>query len=470
MLRTLQNRLILSHLLPLLIIIPLTGIAFIYVLETQVILPDLVDSLVVEGQVIAESSGQQPDLWTNEAALNDLLLRLSSKENARIMFLDPEGKLIVSSDPTDVSRQDTLLTDDDIPIVQQGNVTQHIEFSSGMQEEVIDVFVPVMDSNNELVGIVRLSHPYTTVYDELKQMRLLIFGILAFALMAGVGLGSFLAVTINTPIRQVTTAIDQLATGNKLEKIEQQGPEEIQSLVGSTNTLFDRLTQLESARKQLLANLVHEIGRPLGALRSAIQSIKLGAGKDLKLLDDLTTGMDAETDRLEHLLDELAHMHDQIFGTLELDRQLIQTKDWLKTMLLPWKEAAENKSLEWSVQIPDDLPNISADPYRLAQAIGNLVSNAIKYTPRGGAISISACFDEKTFDLVVRDTGLGISEADQEKIFSPFYRGAQKRRIKQGMGLGLSIAQDVVLAHGGEIHLESQPGKGSQFTITIPRI
>ncbi|MEJ2757498.1 MAG: HAMP domain-containing protein [Anaerolineales bacterium] len=310
---------------------------------------------MVEGQVIAEFASQQPELWGNESALNNLLLRISSWENARIMFLDPEGRLLVSSDPTDTPRQDTLLTDDDIPIVQQGDIAQHIEFSSGLQQEVIDVFVPVVDPENELVGIVRLSHPYTTVYDELKQMRLLIFGILLFALVAGVGLGSFLAVTINTPIKQVTTAINQLATGNKLEKIEQQGPEEIQSLVGSTNTLFDRLTQLESARKQLLANLVHEIGRPLGALRSAIQSIKLGAGKDPKLLDDLTSGMDAEADRLEHLLDELAHMHDQIFGTLELDRQLIVTKDWLTTLLRPWREAADTKGLEWTVEIPTEL-------------------------------------------------------------------------------------------------------------------
>jgi len=469
MLRTLQNRLILSHLLPLLIIIPLTGIAFVYVLENQVILPDLADSLVVEGEMIAELAGLQPDLWSDEIALNNLLLRISSKENARIMFLDADGKLLVSSDPTDISRTDTLLTDDDLPIVQQGDIAQHIEFSSGMQQEVIDVFVPVIDEDNQLMGIIRLSHPYTTVYDELKQMRLVILGILVFALTAGVGLGSFLAVTINTPIKQVTIAIDQLASGNKQQKIEQAGPEEIQSLVGSTNTLLDRLTQLESGRKQLLANLVHEIGRPLGALRSAIQSLKLGAEKDPHLLDDLIIGMDAEADRLEHLTDELAHMHDQIFGTLELDRQLISTRSWLTTLLLPWKEAAEAKGLGWTVDIPDDMPDIAADPYRLAQAIENLVSNAIKYTPRGGAVSISANFDEKLIDVMVRDNGMGISEEEREKIFAPFYRGAQKRRIKQGMGLGLSIAQDIVLAHGGEIHLESQPGKGSQFTIVIPR-
>lgn len=470
MLRSLQNRLILSHLLPLLIIIPLTGIAFIYVLETRVILPDLADSLVVEGQVIAEFTGQQPEMWQNPEELQSLLERLTANINARLMFLDPEGKLLVSSDASDADRLGTYLADDDIPSVQQGEVTQHIEYSRGLQQEVIDVFVPVMDAQGELTGIIRLSHPYITIAEELRQLRLLILGILVFALITGVSLGSILAVTINTPIKQVTGAINQLASGNKLEPLNQQGPEEIQSLVNSTNTLYKRLHQLESARKQLLANLVHEIGRPLGALRSAIQSIKLGAVNDPQLMDDLTTGMDAEADRLEHLLDELAHMHDQIFGTLELDRQVVSTRRWLKTLLHPWGEAATRKGLQWSVNIPEDLPDFNLDPYRLAQAVENLVSNAIKYTPKGKQVHVEACADEQSLEITVRDTGPGISEEEQGKIFAPFYRGAQKHRIKQGMGLGLSITQDVVLAHNGEIRLESHPGQGSRFTISIPRL
>lgn len=470
MLRSLQNRLILSHLLPLLIIIPLTGIAFIYVLENQVILPDLADSLVVEGEVIAEFTGQQPEIWQDEEALNNLLEPLTTQNNARLMFLGPDGILLASSDPSDESRLGTILMDEDISTTQQGEVTQHIEYSKGLGQEVIDVFVPVMDAENTLVGIIRLSHPYTTIYDELKQMRLLILGVMVLALISGVSLGYFLAVTINTPIKQVTGAIDQLASGNKLEKLAEQGPEEIQSLAHSTNTLYARLTQLEKARKQLLANLVHEIGRPLGALRSAIQSLKLGAGKDPQLLEDLTNGMDAEADRLEHLLNELAHMHEQIFGALELDRQIVPSKSWLKTLLQPWREAAAQKGLQWTTEIPEDLPDLNVDPYRLAQAIENLVSNAIKYTPKGQAIIVKAGYDARTFEISVSDTGPGISKEEQEKIFAPFYRGAEKRRVRQGMGLGLSIAQDVVLAHNGEIRLESESGKGSRFTITIPRL
>jgi signal transduction histidine kinase len=195
----------------------------------------------------------------------------------------------------------------------------------------------------------------------------------------------------------------------------------------------------------------------------------LGAGEDPQLLDELTTGMDAETSRLQRLLNELAHLHDQVFGTLELDRQTISARDWVTTLLRPWEEAARKKDLAWILEIPVDLPDFKADPFRLAQAVENLVSNAIKYTPRGGAVSVSLGNDADTLWIQVNDTGPGIAPEEQEKIFVPFYRGAQKRRIKQGMGLGLSITQDVILAHGGEISLESAPGEGSSFVIWLPR-
>jgi len=468
MLRTLRNRLVLSHLLPLMIVIPLAGIAFIYVFETQVILPGLSNELITEANLIAELAGDRPNLWQDVDELSDLATRLTPQNNARLMFLDLSGKLLASTDQSDLDRLGTVLNDFDLATIQKGNSTYHIDYSKSLQAEIIDVFTPVLSSDGQITGIVRMSYPYMTIYEELLQMRFIIIGILALALLIGIGLGSFLAVTISSPIQQVTLAIDELARGNNLEKLDEYGPEEIQSLARSTNFLFVRLRNLEQARKQLLANLVHEIGRPLGALRSAIQALAQGAAKDPNLLSDLTAGMDAETARLQYLLNDLAHMHDQVFGSLELERHLISPSEWLFTVLRPWEEAARKKNLQWVLQISDDLPDVEVDPYRLAQAIENLVSNAIKYTPKGGKITTTAGISHENFWVKVSDTGPGIAPDEQEKIFAPFYRGDQKRRIKQGMGLGLSIVHDVVLAHSGEISLESALGEGSSFTIWIP--
>jgi signal transduction histidine kinase len=108
------------------------------------------------------------------------------------------------------------------------------------------------------------------------------------------------------------------------------------------------------------------------------------------------------------------------------------------------------------------------DDDRVAQAIGNLCSNAVKFTPKGGKVTISAGVEQDHLWIEVSDTGPGISLHDQEMIFQPFYRGNQKRRILQGMGLGLTIARDIINAHGGQIQVESEPGSGAKFKIQLP--
>jgi signal transduction histidine kinase len=120
------------------------------------------------------------------------------------------------------------------------------------------------------------------------------------------------------------------------------------------------------------------------------------------------------------------------------------------------------------VDVSPDLPLVRIDPDRMAQAIGNIVSNAIKFTPAGGKVSIDVRSESGQLCIQVADTGPGIPLNEQEKIFQPFIRGSQGRRIVEGMGLGLSIAREIVVAHGGDIKLESTPGAGSRFVLQIP--
>jgi two-component system sensor histidine kinase BaeS len=111
---------------------------------------------------------------------------------------------------------------------------------------------------------------------------------------------------------------------------------------------------------------------------------------------------------------------------------------------------------------------MAIDPERLDQALGNLLSNAIKFTPKDGGINVVAGFEDHTVLISVHDTGAGIDQNELGEIFTPFYRGPQGRRFPQGMGLGLSIACDIVVAHGGKIEVQSSPGEGSEFTIHLP--
>ncbi|MFM8322931.1 MAG: sensor histidine kinase, partial [Chloroflexota bacterium] len=222
------------------------------------------------------------------------------------------------------------------------------------------------------------------------------------------------------------------------------------------------------ARRQLLANLVHELGRPLGAIRSAIQALLKGATGDPLLAADLLNGLDGETARLQRLLDDLAGLHDQVLGRLELSRRPVELDAWLVEAAAPWEAAARARGLAWETHAPPGLPQAYIDPDRLGQALGNLLSNAIKFTPAGGRVALQAGAGAGQLEISVQDSGSGIPPDELHKVFQPFYRGAQGRRIVQGMGLWLSIARDIAAAHGGELTVDSTPGAGSRFTLRLP--
>ena len=467
MFNSLRFRLILSHAIPFLLIIPLTGIALVYFLENQIILPNLSGELAGDARIITAVISAQPEIMQDQQLAQYFLSALHSRLTANVMLLDPSGNMLASSNPADFGHAIKI----PIPNLsnnQAVNLLQSVYHFFQFNPEVIDFFAPVTNQNGQIIGVLRLSYDFSTIFDEFSSLRTLILGILVAGMLMGIALGAILALNTSKQIMQVAQAVNELAGGNPRQGLPEKGPEEIKVLLHAVNFLVERLNNLEVSRKQLLSNLVHELGRPLGALRAGLAAVKRGAKDDPALLEELIQGMDEEAARLQHLLEDLSHLYGQLSGPLELNRVTLGLNEWLPKVLRPWQEAAQQKHLHWEENLPGNLPSIQADPDRLAQAIENLTSNAIKYTSMHGTIAISAGVSDHDVWIQVRDTGPGISFDEQEKVFEPYYRGNQGRRIKQGMGLGLSIAKDLVQAHGGSLALDSTPGIGSKFTISLP--
>jgi two-component system, OmpR family, sensor histidine kinase BaeS len=468
MFRTLRSRFILSHILPLLVTVPLIGIALIYLLETRILLPTLTNELTEQARLLADLTRDQPGVWSDRDQSQGFVARTYVPAGSRLMLLDRSGRLLASSNPQDLPRLAQVLNHPDLDQVLAGAPLTHEDYSARLGSEIADVFVPVTQADGTIAGVVRLSYELTGVYTRFSQLRWLIGGVLLVAVLLGAGVGYLLAVNLARPIRQMTQAINQLASAQHPAPLPEPAPVEIGTLAHSVNVLTERLRNLEAARRQLLANLVHELGRPLGALQSATQALQGGADEDLALRRELLTGIDHEIRRLRRLLDDLAAHYDQLLGPFELRRQTIQLADWLVPILAPWREAAQRKGLRWQVSLPATDLRLSVDPDRLAQAIENLVGNAIKYTAAGGSILIAVETDRAGLSIHVQDTGSGIAPLDQAHIFEPFFRGQAMRRLPQGMGLGLTIARDVVTAHGGRIDFTSSEGQGTRFTIWLP--
>jgi two-component system, OmpR family, sensor histidine kinase BaeS len=468
MLGTLRRRLILSHIVPLLVVIPLVGITLIYTIETQVLLPSLSQELRGQAALVEEMTRDQPGVWTDRSQAAAFVDRVRSRVSARVMLLDANGLILASSDPADAPRIGQLATDPDLRLALNGQTAIHTEQSRATNAEIADVLLPSFTQDGGLGGIVRLSYRLTTVFENFLRLRFLILAVLAAGLILGAVVGLAVAVDTQRPLQQATRAIDALAGGQTGLAVPETGPEEIRVLAHSFNSLAARLHSLEESRRMLLANLVHELRRPLGALLSAVQALDRGAEADPALRQELLAGMAQQIHGLQRLVEDLAQVRRQVVGSLELDRQPIQLSQWLPAAVRPWRERTEEKGLVWKAMIPLDLPGILADPDRLAEVLNNLLANAIKYTPPPGNVTVDAGSDAESAWIRVSDTGPGIAPEEQDRIFEPFYRGTAASRFPQGMGLGLGIARNLVTAHGGQLTLERVPGLGSRFIIRLP--
>ena len=467
--RTLRSRLILSHILPILVIVPLVGIVLIYVLETQGLLADLSNELTRQAILTAQMAAQQPAIWYDTNQAHIFVTQLSTHQQSEVMLLDPNGRLITSSSHNENIEQVGQTIDlPNLSNILAGDHRVQVNYNQQMQVRVAEILVPIVDANQQVIGIVRLTRQLSNASEQFRRLRYTIIGVLVGELLLGVVIGLALALDLERSLRRVTQAIHGVANGRQWITLPERGPEEIRLLLHAFNTLIERLRIMEDARRRLLANVVHEVSRPIGALQAAIDALRNGADRNEPFRRELLEGMAAETERLQPLLANLTKLHDQVLGTLELNCQLIHLSKWLPCTIAPWREAAHAKGLSWQTAIPNTLPAIEVDPDRLAQVLGNLLSNAIKFTEAGGAISLEAGAKDNNIWIKISDTGLGITLEEKSRIFDPFYRIHPGRRFPQGLGLGLTIAQDLIKAHGGHLELASTPGQGSQFTAWLP--
>jgi two-component system sensor histidine kinase BaeS len=389
--RTLRGRLILSHILPLLLVVPLVGVALIYILETQVLLNDLESDLVQEGAETASMASSQPVIWSDQAEAQRFVTLYSVRAQSQVMLFDANGNLLASSEPTPVGAGYPRPDLTSLETALAGQRYMDVRYSTTLQAEVVHVLMPVIGPDRQVMGVVQMTQQLANLRSQFTRVRYAIVGALAVALALGVLIGLVLALGLGRSLRQVTNGIYGVANGRRWVPLpeSERDPEEIRLLLRAFNTLIERLRLLEESRRQLLANLVHELGRPLGSIQSALQALLGGADEDVGLRHELLEGMDDQVQRLRPLVDSLTDLYGQVLGTLELKREPVPLADWLPRTVTPWRQAAHDKGLQWETDIPGTLPVVEIDPDRMAQVLGNLLSNAIKYTHEG-TISVNA--------------------------------------------------------------------------------
>ena len=230
-----------------------------------------------------------------------------------------------------------------------------------------------------------------------------------------------------------------------------------------------RIHQLELVRKEFVSNVSHELRTPLSSMRALNETLQDTISEEPEVSQKFLKKMDQELDNLIQLVNELLELSRLESGRVPIDRQRVSPSVLLQSAEDHMKLQAERNGLEIMTIHNNVLPDVSADFTRIDQVFTNLIHNAIKFTPPGGKITLSAMQEEDQVVFTIEDTGIGISPEVLPRIFERFYK-ADRSRASTGTGLGLSISKHVIESHGGKIWAESVEGKGSKFSFSLPII
>ena len=287
----------------------------------------------------------------------------------------------------------------------------------------------------------------------------------AVSLSLAVVLGVLFARRITKPISGVISATKKISLGDYGVKVDTNLKErETYELAESVNHMAASLEEQEYLRRQLTGDIAHELRTPVTNISSymemMIEDVMEPTQERLKSCYD-------ELSRLSGLIADLERLESAESGEITLNKEDVELLSLSETILQGFETGIHEKNID--ARVSGEEVHICADRGRLSQVIANLLSNALKYTDENGKITISVKRKKDIAELVVEDTGIGISKEDRERVFERLYRTDKSRTRKTGgAGIGLSITKAIVLSHGGTIHCESEPGTGSRFIVTLP--
>ena len=376
--------------------------------------------------------------------------------SGQVVLADAQGRIVAASQPDLVGQS---ISDD----------------------RALGTAIPVIGSGGTTVGIVYVGRSVTQRRADAgflanTTLALVAAGLLAALLAAG--LGMLLAHSISRPLAEMSQAAMRIAQGDYEVRVSPRGRDEVSALAVAFNQMAEGMGSVEGLRRDLVANVSHDLRTPLTVIRGYLEGLRSGEIADRRSAEKAFAAMHEEVVRLLALVDDLGQVASLDAGTPQLERRPTALVDLADTVSRRIEPVAMAKGVTLANQVSAELPPASVDPRRLGQALYNVLENAVRHTPAGGQVTISAGHltghDAGACPvwLAVTDSGEGISAEHLPHIFERFYRAdpARSRQRAGGAGLGLTIARGIIEAHGGQITAESEgaPGRGSTFTIRLP--
>lgn len=325
--------------------------------------------------------------------------------------------------------------------------------------------IPI-EVNGEVVGtVISTGQPLTRKPIDQKYLDQINQALWIAALggvLIALALGLLIARSLTRPIRELTRATHEMAQGKLSQQIPVRSQDELGELAHAFNQMSADLTKANQSRKQMTADIAHDLRNPLTVISGYLESLQDGK---LKPTPERFAVMQAEVTYLQRLVEDLRLLSLADAGELKLHLEPTSPAELLERVAQAYRHQAESQNIQLKLDIEPDLPEVNLDPARMEQVLGNLVSNALRYTPQGGEILLSAKQAEGSLTVSVADNGSGIPAEILPHIFERSFSGDESRSGNES-GLGLAIAKSIVELHGGKVRAESD-NTGTSFYIML---
>lgn len=361
----------------------------------------------------------------------------------RLVLADSSGAIVF--DTANPAASSTLSPEElgrAIPLYSSGQVAGYLLAEGGM---------------NAIPGV------QTNLLTRLNRAALVAAGIAGAISLV---LALMLSYTLLRPIHDLTKAASSLETGDLSHRVPVRGSDELATLGRGFNRMADSLQQSEESRRAMTADIAHELRNPLAVQRAQLEALQDGI---YPLTAENLAPLLEQNNLLNRLVEDLRTLALADAGQLELEKTSVDLKTLVDRVVEQFQQQAAARRITLSIEPTGDQPRPFADPTRIEQILGNLLGNALRYTPEGGLITVGIAVRPVAAQVTVRDSGTGLPAGTLERVFERFFRADKSRsRDEGGTGLGLAIARQLARAHGGDLTAANHPQGGAVFTLSLP--
>lgn len=397
-----------------------------------------------------------------KAGMYNQMVRYSAFETMRIRVINTN--FVIQSDSYSFETGKTIINSRVISACNSKKSFSGYDKTTG----TIEAVVPLYNKNNELMGILSVGVDVSEI-DKFQSEVSYRTGIIRTALVTILLAGAYIISKLyGKTLRKQFHTVEEIANGHTEKRLSIKGDTQLQDFARNFNLIMDKASVLDESRQEFVSNVSHELKTPITSMKVLADSLLGQQGLPEELYQEFLHDISKEIDRENDIITDLLALVRMEKSESEINISSVNINEILEAVLKRLKPIAESKNIELIFE--SFRPVIAdVDELKFASVATNLVENAIKYNNTDGTVTASLNSDHQYFYLKVTDTGIGISEENQDRVFERFFRVDKARsRETGGTGLGLAITKEIVMKHHGSIKIHSKEGEGTTFTVRIP--